>query len=103
MAEDKMTLLDVLCKGDEREIDFLRQAVHHLVHGIMEQEVSAQIGAERYERTEERSTSRNGVRRRLWDTRVGTLDLGVPKLRSVNTDLFFPKITDLKFPSWALV
>ena len=84
-----MTLLDVLCKGDEREIDFLRQAVHHLVHGIMEQEVSAQIGAERYERTEERSTSRNGVRHRLWDTRVGTLDLEVPKLRSGSY-----------FPSW---
>ena len=47
----------------------------------MEAEVAAQIGAGRYERTDERSTQRNGYRPRPWDTRVGTLELQIPKLR----------------------
>jgi putative transposase len=48
----------------------------------MEVEVSAQIGAERGQRTPERVTHRNGYRPRDWDTRVGTVELEVPKLRS---------------------
>lgn len=44
--------------------------------------MSALIGAERYERTEERTNQRNGARHRPWDTRVGTIDLAIPKLRS---------------------
>jgi len=47
----------------------------------MEAEVSAQIGAERSERSEDRTTQRNDYRSRLWDTRVGTAELAVPKLR----------------------
>src|SRR3954465_12641079 len=50
----------------------------------MEAEVAAQIGAERYARTEERSTQRNGYRPRTWDTRVGSLELQIPKLRQGN-------------------
>ena len=53
----------------------------------MEEEVTSLIGAERYERTEERTNQRNGVRHRLWDTRVGTIDLAIPKLR---TGSYFP-------------
>jgi transposase-like protein len=53
----------------------------------MEEEVTAVIGADRYERTDERTTQRNGVRHRRWDTRVGTLDLAIPKLR---TGSYFP-------------
>ena len=38
-------------------------------------------GAERYERTEERITSRNGARPSYWKTRVGKIELQIPKLR----------------------
>jgi len=39
---------------------------------LMDAEVSAQIGAERHERSADRQTQRNGYRQRDWDTRVGT-------------------------------
>ncbi|HEX2324109.1 MAG TPA: IS256 family transposase [Chloroflexota bacterium] len=82
MAEETMTLLDALRKGEEPAGDFLRDAVRWLLQELMEGEVSAQIGAERYERSEERTTHRNGYRRRPWDTRLGSLELAIPKLRS---------------------
>lgn len=96
MADERMTLLEALRKGAEPAAsadgaagtstggggDFLRETVHWLLAELMEAEVSAQIGAERYERSGERTTQRNGYRRRPWDTRLGTLDLAIPKLRS---------------------
>jgi transposase-like protein len=48
---------------------------------LMEAEVTAKIGAEAFERTADRTTYRNGFRDRRWDTRLGTLQLQVPKLR----------------------
>ena len=84
-----MSLLDVLRKGELPDGDFLREAVRHFVHGLMEAEVTALVGAERYERSEERSAQRNGHRARRWGTRVGTLELAIPKLR-----------TGSYFPSW---
>ena len=48
----------------------------------MSAEASMQCGAGYGERTPERENSRNGYRHRPWDTRVGTIDLAVPKLRS---------------------
>jgi transposase-like protein len=47
----------------------------------METEVSGQIGAAPYERSTERTAYRNGYRTRRWDTRAGTIDLKIPKLR----------------------
>lgn len=47
----------------------------------MELEVSHQIGAERYERSDTRTTQRNGYRERPWETRVGEIELHIPKLR----------------------
>src|SRR5579871_3590638 len=55
----------------------------------MDAEVSAQIGAGRYERSSDRMTQRNGYRTRPWDTRLGTLELAIPKLRQGSY-----------FPSW---
>lgn len=57
----------------------------------MEAEVTAQIGADRYERSSERSNQRNGYRHREWDTRVGTLDLKIPKLRKGSS---FPSLLE---------
>jgi putative transposase len=48
---------------------------------VMEAEVTAKVGAEVHERSAERRTHRNGHRERRWDTRLGTLQLQVPKLR----------------------
>jgi putative transposase len=93
MAEDRMALLETLRKGTEPsseapgEEDFLGRALSWLVHELMDAEVAAQIGAGRYERSDDRTAQRNGVRRREWDTRVGTLELAIPKLR---TGSYFP-------------
>jgi putative transposase len=87
-----MALLELLHKGEEPadlsgEDDVLRRSVRWLVQQLMEAEVSTQIGADRYERSDERTAQRNGYRPRSWDTRVGTLDLHIPKLR---TGSYFP-------------
>ena len=68
-------------RGIDGEVDFLREALRVLVDGIMDAEVSAQIGAQHGERSPERVTYRNGYRNRTWDTRVGTMELHIPKLR----------------------
>ena len=81
MAEERMVVPDALRKGEEAERDPLREIVRWAVQELMEAEVSAQIGAGRYERSDERVTQRNGYRPRTWDTRVGSLELQIPKLR----------------------
>jgi len=78
-----------LRKGLEDEEDFLRAVVRETVQTLMEAESSALIGAGRYERSEDRTTQRNGYRSRPWDTRVGSIALAIPKLR-----------TGSYFPSW---
>jgi len=72
-------------------VDFLKEALNVLVHSLMEAEVAAQIGAERYERNTERTNQRNGYRQREWHTRVGTLDLSIPKLRKGS---YFPSLLE---------
>ena len=78
MATDRMALVDVLRKGQDPEVDFLKEGVRWLVQELMEAEVSAQIGADRYARSDERTTQRTGYRPRPWDARVGTLELAIP-------------------------
>ena len=76
-----MDLLELLRKrGVDGDVDFLREALRVLVEGIMDAEVSARIGAEHGERSSDRLTHRNGYRSRAWDTRVGTIELRIPKL-----------------------
>jgi transposase-like protein len=63
-------------------VDVLRESVALVVRELMEAEVAAQIGAEFGERApESRSAQRNGYRERGWDTRVGQIELAIPKLR----------------------
>ena len=57
----------------------------------MDAEVSAQIGAQHGERSPERVTYRNGYRNRTWDTRVGTMELHIPKLREGS---YFPGLLE---------
>lgn len=83
MADDvRMALNDLLRKMDlDDDVDFLRDGVRVLAQALMELEVSQQLGAERHERTAARTGQRNGYRARQWDTRVGTIDLQVPRVR----------------------
>jgi len=71
--------------------DVLRESVAWLATELMEAEVAAQIGAEHGERTPERLTHRNGYRPRAWDTRVGELELQVPRLRQGS---YFPSFLE---------
>ena len=91
MATDSMPAMERLRKGEEGGEDWLRETVRRLVQEAMEAEVRAQIGAGRYERAEERTTYRNGYRLRPWDTRLGTLALSIPKLR---TGSYFPSFLE---------
>jgi transposase-like protein len=65
----------------ELEPDFLRTMIEVMTRALMEMEVSEQIGAGRYERSESRQGQRNGYRDRVWETRVGEIPLQIPKLR----------------------
>jgi transposase-like protein len=62
-----------------------------MARGLMETEVSGKIGAEHGERSLGRSTHRNGYRPRAWDTRVGSIELAIPKLRSGS---YFPSFLE---------
>src|SRR5919199_2217929 len=93
MADElRMALEDLLRKAElERNADFLREGVRVLSQALMELEVSQHLGAERHERTLERTGYRNGYRERPWDTRVGTIDLQVPRVRDGS---FFPGLLE---------
>jgi putative transposase len=84
MAEsNSMTIEQVVREVmDDEHADVLRESVRLVVQELMNAEVSELIGAELGERNPEvRMTQRNGYRRREWDTRVGVVDLQIPKLR----------------------
>jgi putative transposase len=88
----KMELYELLRKADTADVDFLREGVRTLAQALMEVEVATQVGAERGERAPDRRvTHRNGYRPREWDTRVGTVELAVPKLRSGS---YFPSLLE---------
>ena len=61
--------------------DLPRAMLQAFAEALMSAQASLQCNAGYAERTDERENSRNGYRVRPWDTRVGTIDLSVPKLR----------------------
>jgi putative transposase len=88
----RMALDEVLRKALEGgDADFLREGVRVLGEALMELEVGEHLGAGRHERTAERTGYRNGYRERLWDTRVGTVELRVPRVRDGS---FFPALLE---------
>lgn len=93
MTDDLMMALgDLLRKAQmEQDVDFLREAAQVFAQEVMELEVNQHLGAERYERTSERKGQRNGYRERTWDTRVGTLELRVPRVRDGS---YFPALLE---------
>jgi len=82
MATDRIALLaEVGRAAAGGDVDFLRSAVKTMAEALMELEVAARLGADPHERTPERLGYRNGHRTRDWDTRAGTIELDIPKLR----------------------
>jgi putative transposase len=61
--------------------DSLRELFEHTLREAMQLEFDQRVGAGRYERNGERLDHRNGTRRRRLDTRMGTIDLDIPRLR----------------------
>jgi putative transposase len=80
---DRMTIEEVVKKVLlEEHGDVIREAVMAVCGELMEAEVSQLVGAELGERRpQDRATHRNGYRPREWQTRAGTLELQIPKLR----------------------
>ncbi len=71
--------------------DLLRGLLSVFIHALMGAEADALCGAGYRQRSDERSNSRNGYRPRDFDTRAGTIDVAIPKLRSGSY-----------FPDWLL-
>jgi transposase-like protein len=93
MADElRMALVELLRKAEhDGDADFLRDGVRVLSQALMELEVSQHLGAERHERTPGRTGQRNGYRGRSWDTRVGTIELRVPRARDGS---YFPSLLE---------
>jgi len=78
--------------GADGEVDFLREGVRVLAAALMEAEVTELTGVPKGERAPERRlTNRNGYRERHWDTRVGTIDLAIPRVRDGR---YFPSLLE---------
>ncbi|MGH2990268.1 MAG: IS256 family transposase [Solirubrobacterales bacterium] len=94
MAEGQsMTTAEVVRKVMESEhADFLREAVATVAAQLMDAEITAEIGAARGEVSPERQTHRNGYRSRAWETRVGEIELLVPRKRS--GEAYFPSFLE---------
>ena len=93
MAEQRMGLLELLRKaGSDGDVDFLREGVRALAQAVMEAEVTELTGVPQGERDPERRlTRRNGYRERRWDTRVGTVELAIPRVRDGS---YFPSLLE---------
>jgi transposase-like protein len=77
-----MEAVESFCKQlDGPDMDVLRELVKVFVERLMAEQADAICGAPYGERSEERVNKRNGYRPRTVDTRVGTIEVGIPKLR----------------------
>ena len=94
-------LLDHVSNSDQ---DSLKEILEHTLQALIEAEAAAVIGAGRHERTPERQAQRNGYRARTLDTRVGRLELGIPRLRQGS---FLPSLLEprrrIERALWAVI
>ena len=79
MTDEQTALRELLAKGTDTSV--LREMIGFAAERLMELEVGAQTGAALGERTPDRLVQRNGYRDRDWETRAGTVELRIPKLR----------------------
>jgi putative transposase len=91
MTDEKMTLFELIQKADST--DFLKELAETTLQRLMEFQVDDLCGAGRHERSGERANYRNGHRARTLETRLGTLDLKIPKLRS---GTYFPPFLEAR-------
>ncbi len=91
MTDDRMPLADLIQKSGDS--DFLRSVAEAVLQMLMEADVEGMIGAGRHERSPERVTWRNGYRERTLDTRLGSLQLRIPKLRQGS---YFPPFLEAR-------
>lgn len=90
MTNPTMALAELAEKG--ADVDVLRQMVQFMAQRLMDIDVQARCGAEYDEKAPgSRQNSRNGYRERLWDTRAGSIDLRIPKLRRGS---YFPEFLE---------
>src|SRR5215207_5295979 len=82
-------LLEAFRAGDG--VDLVRESVRLVMQELIEAEATERIGAGRYERTDARTTERNGARDRLLATQAGDVELRIPKLRKGS---YFPVILE---------
>ena len=92
MTDNIMTLIDYLRKvGLQEDLDFCKKAAEYFGQQVIDLEAEEVIGAKKYERTVTRKNQRNGSRKRTLETRVGEIDLEIPKLRKGS---YFPSILE---------
>src|SRR6185437_7871838 len=89
MTTATMALTELAEKG--ADIDVLRQMVQFMAQRLMELDVEQRCGAGYDEKSAERLNSRNGYRDRAWDTRAGSVELKIPKLRQGS---YFPEFLE---------
>jgi putative transposase len=75
----------------EGDAEFLKEGVRALSQALMEMEVEEHVGAALHERTPGCKGQRNGYRQRIWDTRVGAVELSVPRVRDSS---YFPSLLE---------
>src|SRR6476620_2691864 len=93
MATDRMSLPDhIRNAAEDGDADFLRAGVKALARAVMAAEVSELTVAAHGERSpDDLLSQRNGYRERRWDTRVGTIDLPIPRVRDGS---YFPSLLE---------
>ena len=79
MTDNKISLRELLEKGSDATL--LREMIGFAAQRLMELETETLCGAGHGERSEHRTNQRNGYRDRDWQTRAGSVELGIPKLR----------------------
>lgn len=78
-TKPNIALAELVEKG--ADADLLREMIQYVAQRMMDMDVESLCAAGYAERSPERLNSRNGYRERLWETRAGSVDLKIPKLR----------------------